>query len=202
MDPSLLEALLFLLKKGIKHFLEEENNPLSSHMYSILSLVSVLINILETPIEENEYGYSLYTFSSLNYIGDILWGLLPNHEILRDFQVIEKITKRLERDLICLNSGLQVKIFNKGNWEDVKREDHVEFIYFLLKLLDSLFFKKISSRSQMAPTLARKIADSSILELLQKSISEWDTKSNEKIFLATLILVGDIAREVPSLISR
>ena len=53
----------------------------------------------------------------------------------------------------------------------------------------------------MAPTLARKIADSNVLNLM-KSFLETGNKNIEKVFVNTIILVADVAREVPALIDR
>lgn len=53
----------------------------------------------------------------------------------------------------------------------------------------------------MAPTLARKIADSNVISLMKKFF-DGEHKYIEKVFVNTIILVADIAREVPALIDR
>ena len=53
----------------------------------------------------------------------------------------------------------------------------------------------------MAPTFARKMGDSRILELAC-SIIKQNNKESEKIFVHIMILVGDICREVPNLVEK
>jgi hypothetical protein len=56
-------------------------------------------------------------------------------------------------------------------WEKVDLQTHTEFVAYLLKLLASPFFRKIQNRSQTAPTLARKVAESNILLMCRDVIT-------------------------------
>ena len=211
LNPRFLKKLLLLLKKEIKQFyLDEDNNIITTQIYSMCTLLSSLmeINDSEPFILENK-AYFPYSYKHFLILNEILWNFIPNQDLLNNYNLFQKLIDRLHRDLelflsFSLEPASKFLVFTKNSqWEVLESVDLCDFVEYMLKLIDSPFFRKISMRNQMVPTLARKIADSPILLLLKALIdSPYHKPSMDKIFLQTIILVGDIAREIPGLIDR
>lgn len=237
LDPKFLKKLLILLKKEIKKFyLDEDNNIITTKIYSICTLLGSLMEINDSePFLHNDTYYFPYSYKHLLNLNEILYSLIPNQDLLNNYNLFQKLIDRLHRDLKLLlslsnkneyqdksslvfdkntdkSSLFDNKNTNKynyltpgrnGQWEPLKVENVADFVEYMIKLIDSPFFRKISMRNQMVPTLARKIADSSIVSLLKQLIeSPLHQTFLDKIFLQTITLVGDIAREIPGLIER
>ena len=211
LNPRFLKKLLLLLKKEVKQFyLDEDNNVITTQIYSMCTLLSSLMEINDSPpVLYNEKTYFLYSYQHLLILNEILWNLIPNQDLLNNYNLFQKLIDRLQRDLTLFltftsNVSETSLVFSKNcHWEPLALQDIADFVEYMLKLIDSPFFRKISMRNQMVPSLARKIADSTILSLLKSVVeSSIHRPFIEKIFLQIITLVGDISREIPTLIER
>ena len=211
LNSRFLDKLLLLLKKEIKQFyLDEENNIITTQIYSMCTLLGSLMEMNDSEsFPHLGRKYFLYTYKHLLVLNEILWNLIPNQDLLNNYGLFERLIDRLTRDLgIFLeinDKGNETFVFfaKTGNWKALSPDRLGIFVEYMIKLIDSPFFRKISMRNQMVPTLARKIADSEILIRLKTLIeTPQPLPQIDKIFLQTITLVGDIAREIPSLIDR
>jgi len=211
LNSRFLDKLLLLLKKEIKQFyLDEENNIITTQIYSMCTLLGALMEMNDSePFLYKDRYYFLYTYKHLLILNEILWNLIPNQDLLNNYNLFEKLIDRLTKDLtlfldFAIKPNENFLFFAKtSNWQALNLNKLAIFVEYMIKLIDSPFFRKISMRNQMVPTLARKIADSDILIKLKILLeSRYHLAYIDKIFLQTITLVGDIAREIPSLIER
>ena len=150
--PKFSEEIYVLLKKIIKQFFLDKDKTVTNQIYSIsLILGSIINSLINEPIYLNECYYYPYNFKVFHYIGDILWYLIPNSDIARDFSVLERICQRLTKDLEIIDQNKKIYVpFCKENkeieWNLLKKSVHIDYAAYLLKLLTSIFIRKISLR--------------------------------------------------------
>ena len=107
--------------------------------------MTALIGILEYPIEQN--GYSMYSLQAVHYVSEIIWTLIPNQDIMRDYGLLEKVRTRLESDLLNIVENRTIMNQKNGSWEKLEYEKYVDFTSFQLKIVASPFYRKISNRA-------------------------------------------------------
>ena len=194
-NQDFLGCLLYLLHIGINQsFIDNESSLPTNQIYSITGIVSSLTNILKPPVG----NHFLYNVESINITLDTFWIIIPHQNFINDLNIMDKL---IERTLIDLELLLEPETkpfyhFVDGEWRVIKKSEHFEVIQGLLKLLDSPFEHQVNTRGQQAPTIARKMAEGNLLDVLKKVIAA--DVINDNIFMAMLLLISDIARELPN----
>ena len=86
--------------------------------------------------------------------------MIINQELNRDYNLMEKITSRLENDLRLLTKRLPIQQYSPTEQVFVPAcpAQFKDYIAYYIKLIDGPFFRKI--RSNTAPILSRKFVDS------------------------------------------
>lgn len=193
-SQDFLGCFLYLLHIEISHsFIDSESNFPTNQIYSITGIISSLVNVLKPPVD----GYFLYSIESLNIAIDTFWMILPNQTFINDLNLMDRLIERAHVDLeLLLQTDKQYYHLSEGEWKPIKKEEHYEVVQGLLKLLDSPFEHQVSTRIQMAPTIARKIGEGTLIDVFRRVI-EADVV-NDAIFMTILLLISDIAREVPN----
>ena len=168
--------------------------------------IALIMDPLEKYIsnKKEKKAYFAYSFQNQRILVNIIFKLFEDSDLIHENNFIEKICKRVEFDLylICNKFILYEKNNEKNQWVEISEKNQKGMIEDLFKLMISPFFRRISLRSQSVPTLARKIADSKVLESAQLLVENFDIIDTERIFHKFLLLVSDISREVPNLIER
>lgn len=143
---------------------EDQMNQITSSIYQISTIMNSILKVVETPYVNNQF--CVFSPENTVLVVDILCLLMPKSlEILRDFNIMDKIMIRLSMDLQVALAGAPLFTY-KPQLEMVTVSAHTQLISHMLKLLAQPFVRKSSAiHSMQAPTHARKIANSNLLQL-------------------------------------
>ena len=196
-NTDFLMNLIDFVRIAINQFFtDNESEVVVNQIYSITGLVTALFHMLKPP----ETEYYTYNLECLTMALDIFWAIMPNHNFVTDLNIMESLIVRTEEELQLLLKQQKYYHCIDNQWKLVDYSEQLEILQALLKLLDTPFERMISSRVQMAPTVARKIIDSNVLHLLVKGLKAG--LFSESQLLHPLLLLSDVAKELPSQVEQ
>jgi hypothetical protein len=134
-DHEFLHELLLFLKKMCKNIVKDEQIvSITNSIYQISTIMNSILKIIEAvPVNDT---YLIFTLENSMLVVDIFSLLMPkSQEILRDFNIIDKIMNRMNYDLNLLLENKTLYVFKNQTTEIVLNKDQVRFIASMFKLL-------------------------------------------------------------------
>lgn len=124
------EILQFIINRDIDTFMDG-----SSILMEIVSCISKIFSQ-----DQEEGKYYIYNFECILASGQILGSLTHNDEINRDFNLTQKILRKLEQTVeTCLkfkeNPDMKIYVWENGKWEQTDQEKYIEYAGSLIKMV-------------------------------------------------------------------
>ena len=166
---------------------------------SISSLVSPTLSLFK-PFPEAQ----IFTSQEIEAASEIIKYFISDKDIARDHNIIDSVIEYCEFHFKQLEDQSKVYSFNKkGEKALLDQEKYIQIVSSTVNILSMPFPRYTAVRAELAPTLARKIVESRVINLgktlVEKGIA---TNPNPQLLISIMKLVGDLVSESPTLISR
>ena len=199
---SVLNQMLKLIHEVLEdYYYEDRRRNLNPEVESLSHLVSSIINVLGS--SRAEKNFFLYSKENVLYTLKIVRMLIFHKDFVREFQIIEKIVESSENLFKILINQDKCHIRKRSAWEVLPTEDLTEILAESINILSYYFLPmgRYSSRAEMAPTIARKVAESGIIKCAVTYL-ESSKDINQDLFREILKIVSEICRESQTLVPR
>lgn len=199
---SVLSEMLKLVHEVLDdYYYEDRRRSLSPDVESLSHIVSSIMSLIGAV--NTGKSFFLYSKENILYAFKILRMLIFNKDFVREFRMIETIVEASETLFTLLIEESKCHVYKNSSWEILQTEDLIEILSESISILSYYFFPmgRYSSRAEMAPTVARKVAESGIIKsavtLLQSS-----NHLNSQLFKEIMKIVSEICRESQTLVPR
>mmetsp|Transcript_22326 Transcript_22326/g.19206 ORF Transcript_22326/g.19206 Transcript_22326/m.19206 type:complete len:167 (-) Transcript_22326:10293-10793(-) len=129
--------------------------------------------------------------------------LIYHKEFVRQFNVIDGIIAASENLFQLQNSKVKCFLNNNLKWEPLEDTFRFNILKETITMISSYFVPvgRYASRAEMAPTIARKVAESGIIKHATNYLSN-PKEADSELFKILMKLVSEICRESQTLVPR
>ena len=196
------EVLRLVLRVLERYYYDDRRRSLSPDVESLNHLVSSIMSVLSSSAAAP--NFFCYSKKNILLTLRIVKMLIFHKDFVREFNIIESLVQFGENLFKMLIEEKKCYYQKNSQWEIVEKQDLIQTLSDSLNILAYYFTPsgRHTSRAEMAPTVARKVADSGIIKCAVNYLQEGNKEVSSDLFREILKIVSEICRESQTLVPR